>query len=1124
MITRTWIRKLFAGTPRTVRKAPLLCRPAVEVLEDRLAPAVYRVLTNGDAPGGTITPTSNPNEFTAATFRTALDAANASVGVDDTIVFDLPAGQQTIRAVLNDTTNPFAFGPTAFVVTDALTIQGDPTEAGVTLSGNNSHRLFGVMAGTSLTLEYVTLTGGNATGGDGGSTNYSGGGGGGAGLGGAIFNNGTVTIISSTLSDNTAQGGDGGAGNAASGGGGGGGGAVGGMGGNSTGIHGGGGGGVGGDGGTGTSSTPGAGGANEVGSTTAQGANGTLGGGGGGGNFDSGYTGGDGLATSSAGFGGGGGGGPGFGGTAGAGGFGGGGGGGSYAENAGGFDGGMGGFGGGGGGGGSSNGSGVGAGGGGTSAFGGGTGGTGSPTDTGGGGGGGAGLGGAIFNNQGARLTLINATLSANSALGGSGGAGATAGDNGQGLGGAVFNRNGTVTILFSSLSGNTAADGGRDVYNLSDGTGLTGTAHITDSILGQSGDATVTDFDSSTNNGGNAPVNNGSNDLMSNPGTFPAAGLVTGTDPMFATAQPAANGGPTNTLALQSGSPAIGKSAAADFPGTTTPISTDQRGLPRKSPPDIGAFETQVAITPTVNVTANDGPYTGNPYTVSAVSVIGKSNTTIASLTVDPGTLSYTFYKGTGTSGTNLGSNAPTDAGTYTVVVHYTSDNTSRYTNADSTPTSFSITTVPAKISITGSSPTYDGNPHAATGTASGVEKPTPADLTSELHLYYSSDGGQTFTSTAPVNAGTYEVYYTFDGTTDYQAVSTKTDSGQAVTIAKTSPTLTPAAGPTVVLGTATPLTASAELAGSVNAGGSITFTLYNPGNAKVYSDVVQVTGNGTYDTSTGTTTGSAVPTVAGTYQWVVSYSGDSNNKGVSTSKGSTPQRAVGAGATVVGSSLYLVGGRMTDDEITITPLGTSTTGSTGIQVNGSLNGKNISQRYSQAFTTIYVTGFNGDESIQMARTLTIAAVVTAGNGDDTVTLGNGNNTVTLGNGDDSIRLGNGNNVVVEGNGNDQVQAGNGDNLIVGGLGEHTIRAGNGSNILIDGAVSANAVALDAILAEWMQYGSSHASDIDSQLDAITTYNSSYANTLLAGGGLDWFWATYANDKLNPKVTDLLN
>ncbi|HMF14341.1 MAG TPA: VCBS repeat-containing protein, partial [Gemmataceae bacterium] len=38
MTTRSWIRKLFSRTPRTIRKAPARCRPGVEALECRLTP------------------------------------------------------------------------------------------------------------------------------------------------------------------------------------------------------------------------------------------------------------------------------------------------------------------------------------------------------------------------------------------------------------------------------------------------------------------------------------------------------------------------------------------------------------------------------------------------------------------------------------------------------------------------------------------------------------------------------------------------------------------------------------------------------------------------------------------------------------------------------------------------------------------------------------------------------------------------------------------------------------------------------------------------------------------------------------------------------------------------------
>ena len=51
--------------------------------------------------------------------------------------------------------------------------------------------------------------------------------------------------------------------------------------------------------------------------------------------------------------------------------------------------------------------------------------------------------------------------------------------------------------------------------------------------------------------------------------------------------------GGPTETMALLPGSAALGVGTATDYPGTTTPITTDQRGFPVDSPnPDIGAFQ----------------------------------------------------------------------------------------------------------------------------------------------------------------------------------------------------------------------------------------------------------------------------------------------------------------------------------------------------------------------------------------------------------------------------------------------------------------------------------------------------------------------------------------------------
>ena len=93
-------------------------------------------------------------------------------------------------------------------VTKNLTIDG--MAQNVTISGNNTTRIFFVNGG-SVTIQNLKLSSGLAKGGDGGLGTY--GGGGGAGLGGAILlNAGTLSVTNVTFSGNKAQGGNGGTG------------------------------------------------------------------------------------------------------------------------------------------------------------------------------------------------------------------------------------------------------------------------------------------------------------------------------------------------------------------------------------------------------------------------------------------------------------------------------------------------------------------------------------------------------------------------------------------------------------------------------------------------------------------------------------------------------------------------------------------------------------------------------------------------------------------------------------------------------------------------------------------------------------------------------------------------
>ncbi|BBO33798.1 choice-of-anchor Q domain-containing protein [Lacipirellula parvula] len=558
------MRELFGSSTKATRtarrgkgrrRAEFGYKPGVMQLEDRRMLANFVVTSVADSGPGTL--------------RDAITASVNNGAGADLIQFSTEIDGGTINLtsfVNNVSAGSTMAGASAFFISGSTSLVIDGftgLSQGITIARNSASafRVFDVAAGSSLTLQSLTLSNGLAQGFAGGGAYYGGAGGGSAGLGGAIFNQGSLTILNSTLSGNTAQGGAGGT--SLSGAvryGGGGGAGLGGPGAAvSTQRYGGGGGGPnGGSGGTLTTGQP-------------AGTGGFGGGGGGGGGTGTGTTYSNYYDGARGGFGGGGGGAGRLRGRGGVGGFGGGGGA-SPAQNnpiAGGY----------------------GAGNGGRKGL----------------AGGGAGMGGAIFNNEGGVVTITNSTITGNAATGGNRGTsgsqayGATAG---TGLGGGLFNRNGTVTITNSTFSSNTVTNGdggsgnGRAVFNISDGAGKTGTANITNTILGQAGATAVADFDSA-NNGGNAPINAGSNNLMSNRGSFPVGGVIVATYPLLGPLQN--NGGVTKTMAPLGGSPVLDAGIQAGAP------AADQRGQRRDSTPDIGSVEIKFVGNMVVNVAADD-------------------------------------------------------------------------------------------------------------------------------------------------------------------------------------------------------------------------------------------------------------------------------------------------------------------------------------------------------------------------------------------------------------------------------------------------------------------------------------------------------------------------------------
>ena len=207
--------------------------------------------------------------------------------------------------------------------------------------------------------------------------------------------------------------------------------------------------------------------------------------------------------------------------------------------------------------------------------------------------------GGGVANYYNGTLTLTDCTVSGNAAAGNGGGlrnigtatlTDCTVSGNAAGNTGGVANYR-SVTFTDCTISGNSASNIG-GVFNGN-------TAALTNTIV------------ASNVAGGNASdiigMVTGSNNLI---GTGGSGGLVNGQDGnLVGVAAPLLaplgdHGGPTQTVALLPGSPAIGAGTAISG------LTTDQRGEPVGSSVDIGAFQSQgFTLTPVAGSTPQSTP-----------------------------------------------------------------------------------------------------------------------------------------------------------------------------------------------------------------------------------------------------------------------------------------------------------------------------------------------------------------------------------------------------------------------------------------------------------------------------------------------------------------------------------
>ena len=204
-------------------------------------------------------------------------------------------------------------------------------------------------------------------------------------------------------------------------------------------------------------------------------------------------------------------------------------------------------------------------------------------------------------------------------------------------------------------------------------------------------------------------------------------------------------DGNPHTATGTATGVGGADLSTLLDFTGTTHTSAGTYNNDPWTFTDPAGNYTTQNGsvndlinkATATINVTAYTVTYDGNPHTASgtATGVGGVDLSTLLDLT--------------GTTHTN--------AGTYNNDPWTFTDPAGNYTTQNGTVNDL-INKAIATINVTAYSVTYDGNPHTATGTATGVggvDLSTLLDLTGTTHTNAATYNGDPWTFTDP--AGNY-------------------------------------------------------------------------------------------------------------------------------------------------------------------------------------------------------------------------------------------------------------------------------------------------------------------------------------------------------------------------------
>ena len=310
---------------------------------------------------------------------------------------------------------------------------------------------------------------------------------------------------------------------------------------------------------------------------------------------------------------------------------------------------------------------------------------------------------------------------------------------------------------------------------------------------------------------------------------------------------------------------------------------------------------------------------------TVTAALPLGSSVFDTATVTPTPGaftptgSVAYTFFSngtcdGTGTAaggGALLAGLPPTSntqgplqAGSFSFRAIFTSgDSNFGGSTSDCEPVVIAQVTPTIATTPTPGGPV--GTSVSDTATVSGGSNPTgtvtfqlfgPGDATCSAPPVFSSANrplngappSATSDSFPTGTAGTYQWVATYSGDTNDAAVSS--DCGdEPVVIAQLTPTIATMASPGGPVGTS--VSDTATVSGGSNPTGTVTFQLFGPGDATCSAPPVFTSANRPLSGAPlGAVSFPFPPTAAGTYQWVATYHGDTNNAAVSSVCGAEP------------------------------------------------------------------------------------------------------------------------------------------------------------------------------------------------------------------------------------------